>query len=190
MAVVEREVSERIATLRLNRPEAKNAINKEVHLALCKAWEELAHRRQRRRGDRHRHGRCLLRRHGPQALRHRIRRRDPADAGRLGQARPRRADARTPSLPQAGDRGRQRLGAGGRFRAGHGGRHPHRLGSRQVRLVRGPARLPSRRRRHRAAGEFLRRGRRHGDAADGRAYRCRARGTHQPHQQGGAARHS
>ena len=43
MTVVEREVSERIATLRLNRPEAKNAINKEVHLALCKAWEELAH---------------------------------------------------------------------------------------------------------------------------------------------------
>jgi len=43
MAVVEREVSERIATLRLNRPEAKNAINKEVHLALCEAWEELAH---------------------------------------------------------------------------------------------------------------------------------------------------
>jgi enoyl-CoA hydratase/carnithine racemase len=42
MAVVEREVSERIATLRLNRPEAKNAINKEVHLALCKAWEDLA----------------------------------------------------------------------------------------------------------------------------------------------------
>ena len=33
MAVVKREISERIATLRLNRPEAKNAINKDVHLA-------------------------------------------------------------------------------------------------------------------------------------------------------------
>ncbi len=42
MAVVEIETSDRIATVRLNRPEAKNAINQEVHAGLCRAWETLA----------------------------------------------------------------------------------------------------------------------------------------------------
>ncbi len=39
MAVVETEKRERLFYVTLNRPEAKNAINKEVHLALCDAWE-------------------------------------------------------------------------------------------------------------------------------------------------------
>ena len=41
MSVVEVEARQRILYVRLNRPEAKNAINKEVHLALCDAWERL-----------------------------------------------------------------------------------------------------------------------------------------------------
>jgi enoyl-CoA hydratase/carnithine racemase len=41
MAVVEIEKRDRIAFVRLNRPEAKNAINQEVHTLLCKAWEEI-----------------------------------------------------------------------------------------------------------------------------------------------------
>lgn len=41
MPVLEREQNERIAYLRLNRPEAKNAINQEVHQELCRAWDEL-----------------------------------------------------------------------------------------------------------------------------------------------------
>ena len=41
MAVLEIEKRNRIAYLRLNRPEAKNAINLELHQALCAAWDEL-----------------------------------------------------------------------------------------------------------------------------------------------------
>jgi enoyl-CoA hydratase/carnithine racemase len=41
MAVVEIERRSRIAYVRLNRPEAKNAIDKEVHTRLCQAWEAL-----------------------------------------------------------------------------------------------------------------------------------------------------
>lgn len=41
MAVVEVEKQDRIAHVRLNRPEAKNAISKEVHLLLCRAWEDI-----------------------------------------------------------------------------------------------------------------------------------------------------
>jgi enoyl-CoA hydratase/carnithine racemase len=42
MPVLVIEKRERIAYLRLNRPEAKNAINRELHLALCAAWDDLA----------------------------------------------------------------------------------------------------------------------------------------------------
>lgn len=42
MAVLEIDKADRIATLRLNRPEAKNAIDEELHRALCGAWQELA----------------------------------------------------------------------------------------------------------------------------------------------------
>lgn len=41
MAVVETEKRGRILYVTLNRPEAKNAINKDVHLGLCDAWERL-----------------------------------------------------------------------------------------------------------------------------------------------------
>ncbi len=41
MPVVEFEKSGRVARLRLNRPEAKNAISSEVHQALCAAWDEI-----------------------------------------------------------------------------------------------------------------------------------------------------
>jgi enoyl-CoA hydratase/carnithine racemase len=41
MSVVLTEARDRILYVTLNRPEAKNAINKEVHLALCDAWERL-----------------------------------------------------------------------------------------------------------------------------------------------------
>ena len=41
MSVVEVEARQRILHVRLNRPDAKNAINKDVHLALCDAWERL-----------------------------------------------------------------------------------------------------------------------------------------------------
>ena len=39
--VLVKTAKDRVATLRLNRPEAKNAISKELHLALCDAWREL-----------------------------------------------------------------------------------------------------------------------------------------------------
>ncbi|MEY9524019.1 enoyl-CoA hydratase/carnithine racemase [Bradyrhizobium japonicum] len=42
MAVLEVEKKNRIAYLRLNRPDAKNAINLELHNALCAAWDDLA----------------------------------------------------------------------------------------------------------------------------------------------------
>jgi enoyl-CoA hydratase/carnithine racemase len=41
MAVLEIEKKSRIAYLRMNRPEAKNAINLELHDALCAAWDDL-----------------------------------------------------------------------------------------------------------------------------------------------------
>lgn len=41
MSAVVTEARNRILYVTLNRPEAKNAINKEVHLALCDAWERL-----------------------------------------------------------------------------------------------------------------------------------------------------
>ena len=41
MAVLEIEKKHRIACLRINRPEAKNAIDLELHQALCAAWDDL-----------------------------------------------------------------------------------------------------------------------------------------------------
>jgi len=41
MAVLEIEKKNRIAYLRMNRPEAMNAINLELHNALCAAWDDL-----------------------------------------------------------------------------------------------------------------------------------------------------
>jgi len=40
MSVVETEKRDRVFYVTLNRPEAKNAINQEVHRLLCAAWEE------------------------------------------------------------------------------------------------------------------------------------------------------
>ena len=42
MSVVLTEARDRILYVTLNRPEARNAINREVHLALCDAWARLA----------------------------------------------------------------------------------------------------------------------------------------------------
>lgn len=42
MSVLEIHKEARVATVRLNRPDAKNAINEEMHVALCRAWEDLA----------------------------------------------------------------------------------------------------------------------------------------------------
>ncbi len=42
MAKVEFEKRGRIAYVTINRPEAKNAIDRDVHLGLCAAWEELS----------------------------------------------------------------------------------------------------------------------------------------------------
>ncbi len=41
MSVVEFETRDRIAYVRLNRPEAKNAIDREMHEALCRAWDSI-----------------------------------------------------------------------------------------------------------------------------------------------------
>lgn len=41
MPVLLIEKKSRIATLTLNRPEAKNALDRELHLALCNAWDDL-----------------------------------------------------------------------------------------------------------------------------------------------------
>ena len=41
MSVLAIEKRDRIAFLRMNRPEAKNAINREMHDALCAAWDDL-----------------------------------------------------------------------------------------------------------------------------------------------------
>ncbi len=42
MSKVEFEKRDRIAYVTINRPEAKNAIDKDVHLGLCEAWEEIS----------------------------------------------------------------------------------------------------------------------------------------------------
>jgi len=42
MAKVEYEKGGRIARITLNRPDAKNAIDKDVHLALCEIWADVA----------------------------------------------------------------------------------------------------------------------------------------------------
>ena len=41
MPVLTCSIANRIATVHLNRPEAKNAISKELHLALCETWQNL-----------------------------------------------------------------------------------------------------------------------------------------------------
>lgn len=41
MSVLECTIEDRVATLRMNRPEARNAISKALHLALCDAWTRL-----------------------------------------------------------------------------------------------------------------------------------------------------
>ena len=165
------EKRDRIAYITFNRPEAKNAIDPEMQDLLCRDLDGLPRRLGNRRRDRHRRGRRVLRRRGPEDL-------HPADhQGRLSadprdrRPRLRRLHARAARHPQADRRRDQRLGAGGRARAGAGVRHPDRVRPRDVRLVRGAPRLPPRRRRDRAARQRVRRRRRVAHAADRRADR-------------------
>ncbi len=61
MSQVVYEKRDRFAYLRLNRPEAKNAIDKEMHLALCEIWADFRGRRRARPRHRDRdRDRCVF----------------------------------------------------------------------------------------------------------------------------------
>ena len=173
------EKRDRIAYVTINRPEAKNAIDPDDPRAAVGGVGGLPRRRVGRRGDPHRGRRRLLRRRRPEDLHPALDRgRHPAQGARQRGHRARRPHARPASHRQAGDRRRERLGAGGRARDRAGLRHPDRLRARDVRLVRGSPRLPPRRRRDRPAREHLRSGHGAGDAAHRRADRRRDRPAH------------
>ena len=158
------EKRDRIAYLTINRPEARNAIDPDVHRLMIEAWADF-------RDDDSVDVAILtgageafcagadLKTYIPPIIGDASPARDPRDR----RARPERLHPRHASDRQADHRGDQRLGARRRARDRAGLRHPGRLGAGDVRLVRGPARLPPRRRRHRAPGQHLR----------GRASRCR-----------------
>ena len=184
--VVLYEKRDRIAYVTINRPEARNAVSPEVHRAMIAAWADFAEDDSvdvailTGAGDAF----CAGRR--PQGV-------HPADHRRRGRnrhsrdrrARPQRLHSRPAPDLQADHRRDQWLGAGGRARDGSRLRHPDRLGSGDVRLVRGPARLPPRRWRHRPPGQHLRHGDRARDAAHRGADRCPARAAVQPRLEGG-----
>ena len=157
MSVLESHQKDRIAYLRLNRPEAKNAIDFELHQALCGAWDALEQDDLvdvvivTGTGDAFCGG-MDLKTHvssyvgaTPQMI---------ADWVKLGLGGSTRGKHRFSKPIIAAVNG---WALGGRIRACPVGRHPHRLGSRQVRFVRSAARLSSRRWRHRASGQLLRR---------------------------------
>ena len=151
------EKRDRIAYVTLNRPEARNAVDPAMHQMLWETWEDFrdddsvdvaivtgAGEAFCAGADLKTYIPPIIEESTPRWVRDNV-----ADG-------PRRADARAAPHLQAGDRRGQRLGAGGRLRDGAGVRHPDRLRARDVRLVRGAARLPPRRRRDRAAGEHVR----------------------------------
>ena len=166
------EKDERIAQVTINRPEARNAIDPETHEALCEIWADF-------RDDDAVDVAILtgageafcagadLKTYIPPIIEDVHPAADPRDR----RARARRPDPRPAPDPEAGDRRRQRLGARRRARDGARLRHPDRRRERDVRLVRGAARLPPRRRRHRPARQHLRGRGRDADAAHGRADR-------------------
>ena len=138
----------RIAYVTINRPEARNAIDPDVHRLMIETWADF-------RDDDAVDVAILtgageafcagadLKTYIPPIMEERQAGRHPRDRrARPGRVHPRHA----PDL-QADHRRGQRLGAGRRPRDSAGLRHPHRLRASDVRLLRGPARLPSRRRR-------------------------------------------
>ena len=162
MSKVLYEKRDRIAYVTINRPEARNAIDPDVHRLMIETWADfrdddsvdVAILTGARRG--------LLRRRRPEDLHpadHRRRRRPTTSARSSSSGLERLHPRHAPDL-QADHRRDQRLGARRRPGDGAGLRHPDRLRARDVRLVRGAARLPPRRRRHRAPRQHLRRRRR------------------------------
>ena len=65
------EVADRVATVTLNRPEARNAISGELHQQLDEAITEPRQPRRRRVHGADRRRPRLLRRHGPEVACHR-----------------------------------------------------------------------------------------------------------------------
>ena len=192
MSKVLYEKRDRIAYLTINRPEARNAIDPDVHRLMIERLGRLPRRRLGRRRDPHRRRRGVLRRGRPQDLHPADHRgREPARHPRDRRARPERLHARHAPDLEADHRRGQRLGAGRRPRDRAGLRHPDRLRARDVRLLRGAARLPPRRRRPGAAGQHLRRRRRAAHAAHRRADRRPAQALQcEPGHQGRPARAS
>ena len=131
------DVSERIATVTLNRPDARNALSSEVLRLLPQLLDRRRHRRGRRRDHPHRRRPGVLRRPRPRGAG--LGGRQPADrrsAGVPGPAKPRPVSA----AEQAAGRGDQRSGSHRRVRAGVELRLPRGVGLRQVRRHPRPAR--------------------------------------------------
>ena len=169
------EKRDRIAYVTLNRPDAHNAIDPDVHALLVEIWSDFRDDDAvdvailTGAGDAFCAG-ADLKTYIPPIIEDATPRADPRDR----RPRPRRPHARPAPHLQAGHRGGQRMGAGRRPGDRARVRHPHRLRARALRLVRGAPRLPPRRRRHRPAGQHLRRRGGARDAAHRRADRRRS----------------
>ena len=177
MSKVLYEKRDRIAYVTINRPEARNAIDPDVHRLMIETWADFR--------DDDSVDVAILTGAGEAFC-------AGADLKTyippiIGDATPGTTSARSSSSGLNGFTrgmhrihkpiigGGQRLGAGRRAGDGDGLRHPDRLRAGHVRLLRGAARLPPRRRRPGAPRQHLRRRRRDADAADRRAGRRRSR---------------
>ena len=172
MSKVLYEKRDRIAWVTINRPEARNAIDPDVHRLMIETWADFADDDSVDVAILTGAGDGVLRRRRPEDLHpadHRER--EPARDPRDRRARPQRLHPRHAPDREADRRRGQRLGARRRARDGARLRHPDRLRAGDVRLLRGAPRLPPRRRRARPAGQRLRGRRRLAHAAHRRAGR-------------------
>ena len=161
MSKVLYEKRDRIAYVTINRPEARNAIDPDVHRLMIETWADFRDDDSvdvailTGSGEAFCAGADLKTYIPPimaDATPHDIR--EVVELGLNGFTRGMHR------ISEADHRGGQRLGARGRARDGDGMRYPDRLRARHVRLLRGAARLPSRRRRAGPPGQHLRRRRR------------------------------
>ena len=160
MTTVLYDKRDRIAYVTIDRPDARNAIDPETHAALCAAWVDFRDDDAvdvailTGAGDEAFCAGADLKTYIPPIIRGE---RASAPSCELGLGGLTRGLHR---IRKPVDRGGQRLGARRRPGARARVRHSHRLRARALRLLRGAARLPPRRRRHRPARQHLRRGRR------------------------------
>ena len=141
------EVEDRIATMTLNRPDARNALSRALTLRAVGRRARGRRRSRRRRGDPHRRRPCVLRRRRPQGDQPARSRRtaEHRAAGRGPRALRQRALPVPPRDPEAGHRRDQRRRGHRRPRARAAVHVPRRVGAR-------PLRRHPRPRRHHAGG--------------------------------------